>query len=206
MDIIALDGLVQQDISLLNEQITFHEKRSVAVQNEPWRTKIHQHTANSLRVINTHMLDMLSTIKEQETTIQSLQKELDGVQHQPKSLKTSHQINLTFDDIQDLPDELIKELSINKDDLDFIISNLIAEAGGILSLDKILVGLYKKTGEIHKRTAINNRLYRMGTRGELFSVPGKKGVYSTEQLTIEQMNQMFGPSKPENPEEGSDFI
>jgi hypothetical protein len=67
-----------------------------------------------------------------------------------------------LEDIEGLPPELMQELSISDADrLEFTIVGIINEAGGLMSLDKIIIGLYKKSGEIHKRSTLTSRLYRM---------------------------------------------
>jgi hypothetical protein len=91
-----------------------------------------------------------------------------------------------------LPEELIQELNITTGDkTEFAIINLMTEAGGIVSLDRMIVGLYRRTGEIHKRSALLNRLYRMIQKGSIYSVPGKKGVYSTEEMNEQQVEALF---------------
>lgn len=93
----------------------------------------------------------------------------------------SQSLELTYDEIEGLPEDLIKELSVSDTDkIEYLIRTIINEAGGTLNLDRIIIGLYKQTNEIHKRTAITARLYRMVQRGTVSNVPGKKGVYSTE--------------------------
>jgi len=63
---------------------------------------------------------------------------------------------------------------------------MVEEAGGVLSLDRILIGIFKETGEIHKRDNLNQRIYRMTKRGDLYAVPSKKGVYSNYEISEEQ--------------------
>lgn len=189
MKSIPLNIEISQDLTVLNEQIIFHEKRAAATGVEEWRKKIHTTTAEKLRAVSEHIVTLQSAISE------SLNR--------TSPIKVGNQLTLSLDEIQGLPDELIKELSIDTDSTDFIIASLINEAGGILSLDKILVGLYKKTGEIHKRTPLSNRLYRMGQRGEIFSLPGKKGIYSTRELTPEEVEKILNSSKTQKTEESS---
>lgn len=97
-----------------------------------------------------------------------------------------------IEDLDGLPDELIQELSVTDGDrLDFTIYTIIEELGGIASLDQLLIALYRKTGEVHKRPNVNSRLYRLTTRGgELFNVPGKKGVYATHELTQDEIDAL----------------
>lgn len=102
-------------------------------------------------------------------------------------------ITLTLEDIEGLPPELMQELSISDADrLEFTIVSIINDAGGILSLDKIIVGLYKKTGEVHKRSTLTSRLYRMIQKSLIYSVPYRKGIYSTQELTDDDVKRLFG--------------
>ena len=49
--------------------------------------------------------------------------------------------------------------------------------GGTATLDQILVGLNRKFKVAQKRRFLQNKLYRMPM---VWSVPGRKGVYTTE--------------------------
>ena len=84
-------------------------------------------------------------------------------------------------DLDSLPSELVQELDM-KDGLksDFYeIFSVMKEAGGELDLNHILIGLFKKTGKIHKRAEMIQKLFRMGRYGLVSPVKGigKKGVY-----------------------------
>lgn len=84
-------------------------------------------------------------------------------------------------DIDGLPPELIKELSITPSDLkDFQIMNIVVRGGGVLSLDHILIHLYAETNVVHDRIKTSQRIYRMTTKDRLFRVAGEKAVYATE--------------------------
>jgi hypothetical protein len=108
------------------------------------------------------------------------------------------QLSLRFEDIEGLPPELMQELSITDGDkTDFAIQALMQERGGVMSLDQLLIALYRKTGEIHKRPNLNSRIYRMTTKGALFSVPGRKGVYSTRELTEAESAALERPAAAE---------
>ena len=116
------------------------------------------------------------------------------------------QLFLTFEEIQNAPDELLKELNISETDKqDMLIEYIIAETGGILSLDRIIVELYKRTKEVPKRNTLTSRLFRMAGRGMIYNVPGKKGVYSTYELSEHEAKKMFGqldevPEEPISPQ------
>jgi hypothetical protein len=69
---------------------------------------------------------------------------------------------------------------------------VIDEAGGVASLDQILVGHFRKTGEVMKRTTLTSRLYRMANKGLIFPLPNKKGVYSTSKFSDHEVAQLLG--------------
>jgi hypothetical protein len=83
-------------------------------------------------------------------------------------------------DYSDLPRELLAELSgrTNRGQSDPLIQ-VINDNGGTAALDDILIGLYRKTGEIIKRNLLSNRLYRLSKQGLIRIVPNRKGVYTT---------------------------
>ncbi len=102
-------------------------------------------------------------------------------------------LHLSLEELDGLPDEVLAELSISDSDkTDFSIITLINNAGGIASLDRIIFKLYKETGELVKRANLNARLYRMVQKEQIYSVPGKKGVYSTTKIS---------PNEEEAPEQ-----
>lgn len=99
----------------------------------------------------------------------------------------SSKLGLSPEEIEGLPPELLEELSISEaDKADFAVLAVVDDAGGVLSLDKMLIALYRKTGEINKRATLNSRIYRMVQKGSMFNVPGRKGIYSTRELTEEE--------------------
>jgi hypothetical protein len=89
----------------------------------------------------------------------------------------------TDDDLSDLPPELLKELSESfRGETDPLIK-IIQGRGGTATLDEILIDLYRKYKDIGKRPIISNKLYRLSRRGLCWSVPGKKGTYTTTKPT-----------------------
>jgi len=90
-----------------------------------------------------------------------------------------NQLDLKPADIIGLPPELIAQLSIDESDLaDFQVLDLIEESGGTMSLDRIIIGIFRKNGEISDRSKLNARLYRLAQKGLLYPVPGRKATYS----------------------------
>lgn len=115
-------------------------------------------------------------------------------------------VRLSPADIEDLPAELLGELSLNESDKkEFVILDIINEVGGIASLDRILVSLYRRTGEIEKRPKMVSRLYRMTSKGLISAHPTKKGIYSTNPIDASGQLGLDGLDSVV-PEEGADLL
>jgi hypothetical protein len=143
--------------SFVKGQLDFHARRAHNPDYSADRRKLHQATSDKFKDL------------------------LEAIDSAPKHAAPSGDpLTLSPDDIAGLPPELLEQLNISEGDkLDATIVEAINEAGGTLLLDKILIGLYKKTSEVHQRAQIISRIYRMSKRGLVRSVPGRKGVYTT---------------------------
>jgi hypothetical protein len=109
---------------------------------------------------------------------------------------------LTASDLTGLPPAAFSELNISQSDkLELQIVDLINHAGGILILDKIIAALCYITGEVHQRVALTAKLYRMSRKGLVYSVPGKRGVYTTKRPAIVDLD-----SDMEGVDDGSDLV
>lgn len=174
--------------AFVNDQVRLQERLARKFENIPWRQELHQKSCQ--------------TYKELADDLILIQSRLNDTPH--PDLKPSNvlkNITLSLEDIEGLPPELMQELSISEADrLEFTIVGLINEAGGVLSLDKVLVGLYRKTGEIHKRSTLTSRLYRMAGKGLIYNVPNRKGVYSTQEITEDDVKRLFAPEVTESAE------
>ena len=94
--------------------------------------------------------------------------------------------------IHDLPQEILDELSIaTADEIEDQIVTVINAYSGTATLDQILVGLFRKFGVAQKRRFLQNKLYRMTM---VWSVPGKKGVYTTEEPEPESEDDAASPT------------
>lgn len=180
-------SILNKHLEFVNEQAGFHEKMAEKFGLSSFRSKLHISTAEKFRSLG--------------SDLDSADKALDGP---GRSSRQEHQkpiqLSLSIEDIEGLPDELLQELSLSDGDkTEFAIVNAIEEASGIISLDKLLIALYKKTGEIHKRNSLYSKLSRMASKSLIYYVPGKKGVYSTEQLTSDDVSMMMSPSKSDAP-------
>lgn len=164
-------------IEIIQEQIDFHKTSAEKYKSNQYRSKRHLETISNFRLIRNYVHELKS-----KADISSTSKKGD----KPLTLA------LMPADLEDLPDELLEELSISSaDKSEFYIASLIEEAGGIMSLDQIIVGVFRGTGEIVKRTTITAKLYRMINKGLIFSVPLKKGVYSCNEITEEEAENLF---------------
>lgn len=172
---------ISKHLPFVNEQVIFHEKMAEKYSRgkfaSDFRAKQHLSTRDKFIEL---AADLIIADKELDSP---KKKDLSGIK----------QLTLSLEELEGLPEELVKELSVSDaDKTEFIIVNLINENGGVLSMDKILIGMYKKTGEVIKRQAMTSRLYRMSQKGLVFSVTNKKGFYSTEELTEDEIVKLFG--------------
>lgn len=170
---------INEFVPFVKDQAIFHQKMAEKYLKIPARKQKHLETASTF-------IDMVESFEKTSAEILELSARLaacEAARPSPKAI----QLSLNFDEIEGLPDELVKELSISDADrTDYAVVRIIDAAGGVASLDRILVALYRETGEIHKRTAMTSRIYRMSQKNLVFSVPNKKGVYSTTELTPEE--------------------
>ena len=84
-----------------------------------------------------------------------------------------------FGDLSDLPPEVVAQLNLSKiDELEQHMRDIIASANGKeVGLDQIIIELYRRHKIQQERRFIMNKLYRMGQKGIVQSVEGRKGVY-----------------------------
>ncbi len=160
-------------IEFVNSQLSFHERMADKLKANPKRAEKHQETAESFRKLLIYLESITNTSEQRP--------------------KKAIQLSLSFEEIEGLPPELVQELSVSDGDrMDFTIMRIVEELGGIASLDRILIGIYRETGEVMKRNTLTSRVYRMGQKNLLFPVPGKKGVYSLKELTEVEVAAILG--------------
>ena len=175
-------SILSKHLAFVNEQANFHEKMVEKVGITSFRGNLHRGTAGKFKAL--------------AADLESADKSLDSPQATRLSAKGQVQLSLTINDLEGLPEELVRELSLSDaDKVEFEIVNSIEDAGGVISLDKLLIALYKRTGEVHKRSSLYSRLARMASKNLIYYVPGKKGVYSTDQLSTEDVARTFGVVK-----------
>jgi hypothetical protein len=172
-------SILVKHVEFVNDQIVFHTKMAEKPDIKPFAKKLHITTKEKFEALSADLVEADKMLDREP---------IDAQKTQPSFVRLS----LTPDDLDGLPEELLKELSADTDHTDFAILNVVENAGGIISLDKLLIGLYKKTGQVHKRQSLTSRLYRMAQNKLIFSVPTKKGVYSSHPMTEEQASSLLG--------------
>jgi hypothetical protein len=171
--------IVGRHLSFVKEQATIQEKLARKFEEQPWRKNLHEESAAQFRslvddiVIAQRLInDAVDTVERSRTAVKNL--------------------SLTSEDLEGLPKELLKELNVTEADTqEFMLERIIETAGGILSLDKIIIAIFKETGKIEKRSAITSRIYRMIHKGIIFPVGNKKGIYSTHRLSKDDIERLF---------------
>ena len=84
-------------------------------------------------------------------------------------------------DLSDLPEVLLKELSVKRtDELESQILAVMRACSGEVNLDQVLVGLFRKFKVTQTRRFIQNKLYRMSQKEMVFAVPGQRASYQLE--------------------------
>lgn len=100
-------------------------------------------------------------------------------------------------DISDLPPELIKELSLSSPSqleqrIEAIIRNSEDQSANI---NTILVELYRRHGVKQKRRSMNSKLWKMMEQKMIWSIEGKKGIYTTiPQLDEQEIEDLLNSS------------
>lgn len=167
-------------IEFVKEQITAQSAMADKYKDQPARAGRHLHTLHRLR-------ELISFLQEVGTKLTDLEEDNQRAQN------TMRRMSLTLEDIEDLPADVIAELNISETDRqELVIEDIIKRAGGVLSLDKVIVELYRRTSEIVKRNTLTSRLYRMVQKRMIFNVPGRKGLYSTSEMSEQEARRLFG--------------
>ena len=140
----------------------------------------------------------------------NIAENLDAVIAELEELqRITRPIPASYGDLSDLPPELMKELTgIKVDDLEQQLFTIIKTGGGEVDLDAILIEMYRRFKVIQSRKFLQNKLWRMAQKGVIFTIPGRKGVYSAQiaKENDDDFRKTFGitPSGPNPFDEDSD--
>jgi len=170
----------------LKRQIHYHDKAAWKNKDNPSQVSFHSEYRDTFQKLLDACKAASTRLLEQEKKLVSLLDESAEL----KALKLSTPIvsrgdpyELTQDDLRGLPKELLEQLNIPvADQSEKLIIDLIAGAGGVLSFSKLMIGIYRISGEIPQKRTLQGKVYRMIDKKLIFKVPGKKGLFTTEQM------------------------
>lgn len=160
------------------------------------RVRLHANTQNAER-----SADKLATyerlLRSFERLYQAMQTDIDGHNNCAPIVDTSalssegndaylakllsKPTSIDPGNLDGLPAELIEQLQISDSDrFQWDVIGLIDRTPDkTISIEVLLIALFHKTKKVYDRTDLSNRIYRLGRKGVLFGVPGKKGWYTT---------------------------
>lgn len=117
--------------------------------------------------------DRAKRSQERAEAMESVAHELEAARKRLRPIPTE------FGDLSDLPEEVVNQLNLSRvDELEQQMRDIVAAADGAeVGIDQIIIELYRRHKVVQERRFIMNKLYRMGQKGILNSVDGKKGVY-----------------------------
>lgn len=105
---------------------------------------------------------------------------MEAVSDELKRLRAwAKPVPASYGDLSDLPPELMAQLSgVKTDVLEDQIYAVAKAAGDEIELDKLLIELFRRHGDVHQRRFLNNKCYRMAQKGLIHILRGRKGVYT----------------------------
>ncbi|MES9838578.1 MAG: hypothetical protein ABW144_19165 [Candidatus Thiodiazotropha sp.] len=192
--------MIQKHIDFVKSQIKYHtaqiERFSKSYNPKATSSFVSANQANTKRRLENHER-ILTQFSELLEYLENIPSEMQDAARNTGVVSSSY--HLTPDDLEGLPPELLKELNISEsDELELQIMRALRSAGGALTVDKILIQLYRDTGNIHERKALAAKLYRMTQKNLLQSVPDRRGLYEL----VETENGEEFELESENPPEG----
>jgi len=167
--------ILEEHIPFVKGQIDYYDRMAVRFRSYPDKQRLYIEVANKLRALLSDMenSNASSTNSPHTNVAGTISSKL------PENF-FDNPLGLSPTDYAGVEDDIIKELNITPSDkLETVIVGLINSAGGVLVLDKIILGVYYLTGEKHQRISMTARLYRMAKKNLVYGVPKKKGVYTT---------------------------
>lgn len=192
--------LLSQYGPFVKDQIHVQEKLAERYREQEWRATRHQRNVVVCR----------SLLRD----LEMLQERFKGAPFGAAGdALVSSGLQLAPEDLDGLPPELMEQLTItDRETKEFAIIGLINQAGGVLPVNKIIIGLFRKTGEVSNRAALISKLHRMVAKGRLYTNPqDRRGVFSTKPLEETSKNAIKDEDEEEDdleepPAAGSDKV
>ena len=179
-------SILSQHTPFVKEQIAYYDRMAVKFRAQPDKQKVYIDVATKLRAL----LEDMENGASQNISTSHTSKDYSTLSEKLPANFFSNPLALAPTDYAGLEKDLLSELNITEGDkLDSVIVDLINAAGGMLVLDKIIIGIFHLTGEKHQRISMTSRLYRMAKKNLVYSVPKKKGVYTT--VKPDSDNELF---------------
>lgn len=167
--------ILEKYLPFIKEQVTFQQKAAVKNAEKPALAAKAKARAEQFE----------SLYRDIELTLQqpappSANDTLDLFSPVPEVRRP--RLTLLPADLEGLPEAVLKQLSINNesDRQELAIVEVIEQAGGVMSLDQLIIALWRQRQELFDRGKLNSKLYRM-TQKEMIYNAGK-GVYSTKPM------------------------
>lgn len=158
-------------IELVNSQSAFHRDKAEQYADQPDRAAHHRRLSNQFALLG---LFLMGLSKDGPTSSAA------------QNRKGTSLLALTPEDLDGLPPEVLAELNVSDADrLHFTILDIINDNGGQISLDQVIIGVYRRTKELLRRQKATSVLYRMAQKGLIHHVPGVKGAYSIDPVEKE---------------------
>lgn len=181
-------GSVLSPVEIVNREAARHEQEASRPDRTEKQRAKHAQLVQEMRHVASEMQALAARVQELESENQALKQSGFGTggaddqdQDPDEDGSPARGFGLSPDDLEGLPPEVMAELNITAADKfeSFIVSK-IRQAGGVLSLDKLIIACYRERGEVHKRNLLNAKLYRMTRKRLLWSVPKKKALYTVD--------------------------
>ena len=165
-------------LEFVREQADFHDHRvKTATERLKKSENGSQSAARQERIRNTSAR-LRAKFSELASWLEDIPARTQRSGSSPNSFRSTRQLHP--DDLEGLPQELLAQLSLSEADQEEMkIVNLVDDAGGELSLDHLIIAIYRETKEVKDRKTLLARIHRMIRKELIYSVPGTKGVYTT---------------------------
>lgn len=164
---------VDAEVEFVKSQIDHHRKSIIYHEKRGDQPKVNRH-----RGILKRFEELLPKIEQ-----------MVGIVPEPQFEVREIKVGSRIGNIDELPEAIRAQLvSFQMDELEAQILDLLNDnLDRVATIDEILVGLWRAHGVAHQRDQLANKIYRMTRKEQLYSVPGKKGVYST--VIVEDANE-----------------